>query len=346
MTVPRLLRPCLTVLLAAAAAGLATAPVRAEEAAVAPPREPTAEQSVREPPWIAAVRRASDALRWSDERIAHDWRLQHRPGSDACRILDPEERVVREGSREECSAAFATLVREGRVPAVAGPTVIVLHGLGEGRWSMRPLVGHLRRELDATILSFGYASTGAGLDAHGRALADVIRQLPDADHVSFVGHSMGNLVVRRWLSLAPAEDVARMRRMVMLGPPNQGSELARMVGRIGVLASLASGAGRELVLEWRTISAQLAVPPCPFGIVAGGMGDDQGFSSLLPGDDDAVVRVAETHLPGASDFLLLPVRHAAMMRHPEVQRATASFLETGGFPAPRAPAAPPAPDAP
>jgi pimeloyl-ACP methyl ester carboxylesterase len=333
------------VLLASLAAGAAAATVRADEAVVAPP-EPTAEESVHEPPWIAAVRRASDALRWSDERIAHDWRLQHRAGSDACRILDPEERVVREGSREECSAAFAALVREGRVPAVTGPTVIVLHGLGEGRWSMRPLVAHLRRELDATILSFGYASTGAGLDAHGRSLADVMRQLPDADHVSFVGHSMGNLVVRRWLSLAPAEDVARMRRMVMLGPPNQGSELARMIGRVGLLASLASGAGRELVLEWRTISAQLAVPSCPFGIVAGGTGDDRGFSSLLPGDDDAVVRVAETRLPGACDFLLLPVRHAAMMRHPEVQRATVNFLETGGFPAPLEPATAPAPAAP
>ncbi|MFM8890982.1 MAG: esterase/lipase family protein [Planctomycetia bacterium] len=344
MSGPRLLRLPVPVLLAVFAGGVAAATVRAEEATVAA-TEPTAKQSVPEPAWIAAVRRASDALRWSDERIAHDWRLQHRAGSDACRILDPEERVVREGSREECSEAFAALVREGRVPAVTGPTIVVLHGLGEGRWSMRPLVAHLRRELDATILSFGYASTAAGLDAPGRSLADVIRQLPDADPVSFVGHSMGNLVVRRWLSLAPAEDVARVRRMVMLGPPNQGSELARMVGRVGLLASLASGAGRELVLEWRTISAQLAVPPCPFGIVAGGTGDDHGFRSLLPGDDDAVERVAETRLPGACDFLLLPVRHAAMMRHPEVQRATATFLETGGFPAPREPAAA-APDAP
>ena len=338
MSGPRLLPLLVFLLLAPPAAGSASA-ARADEATSTPPSAP------EPPPWLAAVRRASDALRWSDEQIAHDWRLQRRPGSDACRILDPQDEVVREGTREECAAAFAALIREGRVPAVDGPTVIVLHGLGEGRWSMRPLVKHLRKELDATILSFGYASTGAGLDAHGRALADVIRQLPAADHVSFVGHSMGNLVVRRWLSIAPPEDVARMRRMVMLGPPNQGSDLARMVGRVGILASLASGAGRELVLEWPKISAELAVPPCPFGIVAGGKGDERGYSSLLPGDDDAVVRVAETHLPGAQDFLLVPVRHAAMMQHPDVQRATSAFLETGGFPAPAA-AAPPIPGPP
>jgi hypothetical protein len=124
--------------------------------------------------------------------------------------------------------------------------------------------------------------------------------------------------------------------MVMLGPPNQGSELARMVAKIGVLAALSNGAARELVLDWQRISKDLAVPPCPFGIVAGGKGDDRGYSSFLAGDDDAVVRVEETLLPGADDFLLLPVHHAAMMKNQGVQQATAAFLKTGRFPAPAA----------
>jgi hypothetical protein len=149
---------------------------------------------------------------------------------------------------------------------------------------------------------------------------------------------MGNLVVRRWMGLAEEDDLARVRRMVMLGPPNQGSELARMVAKISVLAALSNGAARELVLEWNRISQDLAVPPCPFGIVAGGKGDDRGYSSFLAGDDDAVVRVEETRLPGSKDFLLLPVHHAAMMKNPGVQQATTAFLNTGRFPAP-APAA-------
>ena len=75
------------------------------------------------------------------------------------------------------------------------------------------------------------------------------------------------------------------------------------------------------------------MPACPFGIVAGGKGDDRGYSTLLEGDDDAVVRVAETQLDGAADFLLVPVSHAAMMKNAAVQRATVAFLETGRFPA-------------
>jgi pimeloyl-ACP methyl ester carboxylesterase len=281
--------------------------------------------------WLGAARRAAEALQWTDEQVRHDWRLQHRPGTEAARILDPLDRTVREGPREECLETFAMLERDGRVEAVAGPTVIVLHGLGEGRQSMKPLVDHLRKHLDATVLSFGYASTAAGLEAHGRALADVIAGLPAADSISFVGHSMGNLVVRRWMALAPAPELARVRKMVMLGPPNQGSELARMVAGVSLLAALSEGAARELVLDWNRVAKDLAVPTCPFGIVAGGKGDAHGYSRLLSGDDDAVVRVEETRLPGADDFLLLPVHHAAMMRSPGVQKATLEFLQSGRF---------------
>ena len=292
--------------------------------------DPQADQSA-DAAWLASLHRVTDSMEWTDELIRHDWRLQRRPGTDECRILDPRDRSVREGSRDACLEAFASLGREGSIPAVSGPTVIVLHGLGEGRGSMRPLVEHLRSQLDATVLSFGYASPKAGIEEHGRALAEVIAGLPQADRISFVGHSLGNLVVRRWMGLAPAADIARLHRMVMLGAPNQGSDLARMASRIWVLAALANGAARDLVVDWNRVSRDLAVPACPFGIVAGGKGDDRGYSSLLEGDDDAVVRVAETRLEGADDFLLLPVHHAAMMRNAAVQRATVSFLKHGSF---------------
>ena len=297
---------------------------------------PADEVPYRDAAWLERLRRSKEALEWTDELVWHDWRLQHRPQGDACRILDSDDRVVREGTRAECEAAFAGLEQAGRVAPVRGHTVILLHGLGEGRDSMAPLAKHLRAALDATVLTFGYASVKADIDAHGRALDTVVSRLPHAETLSFVGHSLGNLVVRRWMALAAARDLARTRRMVMLGPPNQGSDLARMASRIWGLASLTEGASRDLVVDWPRVAPSLAVPACDFGIVAGGRGDDTGYSLLLEGDDDAVVRVAETRLPGARDFLVVPVHHAAMMKDAAVQRATAEFLETGRFPeAPR-----------
>ena len=196
---------------------------------------------------------------------------------------------------------------------------------------MRPIADHLRKTLDATVLLFGYASTAATIEAHGRSLDTVVGGLPRTARISFVGHSLGNLVVRRWMSLADEGDLARVDRMVMLGPPNRGSDLARQVGGVGVLAALADGAARDLVVDWPQVEPHLAVPPCEFGIVAGGRGDGSGFSPMLDGDDDAVVRVEETRLDGAGDFLLVPVHHAAMISDQRVKRATESFLKSGRF---------------
>lgn len=281
--------------------------------------------------WLDHLRRAREALEWTDELVRHDWRVQRRVADDACRLLDPHDRVVLRGTADACRAAFSALQRDGTVPDLRGTAVILLHGLGEGRDSMQPLATHLRGAVEAHVMSFGYASTRADIDAHARALATVVSDLSTVDQFWFVGHSLGNLVVRRWLAVADPADVARARRVVMLGPPNQGSDLARMVATVWPLAAQAAGAARDLVIDWPRVAPTLAVPTCPCGIVAGGCGDDEGYSRLLPGDDDAVVRVDETRLPGASDFLLVPVRHAAMMRHETVQRATADFLRTGRF---------------
>ena len=320
-------------LAAAVLAWAAPIPSRAAPAAA------DAEVAARDAGWLAAFRRSREALCWTDLAVRHDWRVQRHSGDGRCRILDPADGTVREGSEKECRRAFAGLVAEGTIPPHTGPTVILLHGLGEGRDSMRPLAEHLRATIDSSVVCFGYASVTAKLDDHGAALADVVAGLPATAPISFVGHSLGNIVVRRWLALADPADRERVHRVVMLGPPNQGSRLARMAAGVWGLADHAQGSARELVFDWHRVAPQLAVPACDFGIVAGGKGDDTGYSTLLAGDDDAVVCVDETRLPGARDFLLLPVHHAAMMRDPAVQRATVSFLETGRFPAPAAKAA-------
>ena len=294
-----------------------------------------AEQNTEPQHWAEQLlnnfRAATDALEWSDVRIVSDWRVQCRPGTTDGRILDPADQSVANGSLDTCLKLFEQLQSKGQIPPVTKETVLVLHGLGEGRRAMKPLAIHLQQGLDATVMSFGYASPRAGLAAHASSLAAVIAGLPQTTSIDFVGHSMGNLVVRRWLQMADPQTITRVRRMVMLGPPNQGSDLARLAAGNPLLAALAAGAARELVLHWDTVSRELRTPSFEYGIIAGGKGDRHGYTSLLEGDDDAVVRVAETHLEGANDFLILPVRHARMMKNADVQRATLCFLQQGHF---------------
>jgi len=327
LTFPRLLFNCLL----GRAVTLCLLPLTLVTACGAEPAESEAEPQHWVGKLLVDFRAATDALEWSDERIIGDWRVQRRPGTADGRILDPEDQPVASGSLSACLSQFAQLESTGQIPPVTTQAVIVLHGLGEGRQSMKPLAAHLQQELDATIMSFGYASPRAGLAAHAGSLAAVIAGLPQTASISFVGHSMGNLVVRRWLQMADTQTIARVRRMVMLGPPNQGSDLARLAAGNPLLAALAAGAARELVLHWETVSRDLRTPSFEYGIIAGGKGDQHGYTSLLQGDDDAVVRVAETRLEGADDFLILPVRHSRMMESEAVQQATLEFLKQGRF---------------
>ena len=298
-------------LLSAAVVLLAGGSLPADETASAPPAAAATDREQGDTNWSERLRRAAEAMEWSDELVRHEWRIQRRPGSDSARVLDPADRVIQAGSAAACREHFQSLEASGQIPPVDGPTVILLHGLGEGRGSMRPLANYLREHHDATVLTFGYASPRAGVDDHARALGSVIAGLDGADRISLVGHSL--------------------ERMVMLGAPNQGSDLARRVSQVWLLSKLSTGAAREMVLDWPRLARNLVVPPCPFGIIAGGTGNAEGYSPMLDGDDDAVVRVEETRLEGADDFVLLPVRHAFMMRDPAVQEATASFLKGGRF---------------
>lgn len=324
-------RCCATATAGVAFTGLAMA-VAADEPATRSPRAATPARG--NDIWNAVLREfreGSDALDWSDHRVAHDWRIQRHSSGREWRLLDPDDRVVVAGSQQSCQDTFERLVATGVIPSVDGAAVLVLHGLGQSRRSMQPLVEHLRGKVDGTVMSVGYASPRASLDAHALALDAVIDALPETCSLSFVGHSLGNLVVRRWMATAQPSMLDRVQRMVMLGPPNQGSDLARLASKIWFLAVLSDGPARQLGLEWPQLAEKLAVPACEFGIVAGGTGDDRGMSLLLAGDDDAIVRVEETRLEGANGFLLLPVHHADMMRDQAVQRAAVCFLREGRF---------------
>jgi hypothetical protein len=119
--------------------------------------------------------------------------------------------------------------------------------------------------------------------------------------------------------------------MVMLAPPNKGAMLADRYGRNEVFALLGGASGTQLGAKWEKLRARLAVPSCPFGIIAGGGPNGGGRNPLIPGDDDLIVRVEETRLPGARDFVVVPAIHRFIMDDKRVQQFTLSFLRNGYF---------------
>ena len=89
----------------------------------------------------------------------------------------------------------------------------------------------------------------------------------------------------------------------------------------------------QLGARWASVEPKLATPACEFGIIAGGRGDDKGYSALagVQGDNDGLLQRGHDALHGACDFVLVPVLHPLTMLNETVKQYTLSFLEKGYF---------------
>ncbi|QDT69146.1 Alpha/beta hydrolase family protein [Planctomycetes bacterium MalM25] len=216
-----------------------------------------------------------------------------------------------------------------------GEAVVVLHGLGGSRGQMRPLHDYLA-DRGYQVFSVGYPSTRGGVDQHAEQLARVIDSLAGIDRIHFVAHSLGNLVIRRWMADntdpttgAPIDN--RVGRLVMIGPPNHRPLLATYLEPLDPRNTLAGQSGRELNRDWDRLEPKLALPQGEFGILAGGKSDGEGWNPFIPGDDDLTVGVEEAKLAGACDFRVVEVVHRYMASSRAIHELTLAFLREGRF---------------
>jgi pimeloyl-ACP methyl ester carboxylesterase len=273
---------------------------------------------------------------WTDELLFQQWRIQHNVFTGNYRLLDESDVRHAWGTMEECRARLEQIKQEHSLPEMQGRVVILLHGLGRTRSSTHKFAKYLSEQGHLTTLEFGYASTRAEVAEHAKSLAHVIEHLPGVEEIDFVAHSLGNVIVRRYLGDQTDEPQGRrpdprIKRIVMLAPPNNGAKLAQLLGDNKLFKTIAGVPGIELGHGWSELERHLAIPTCEFGIIAGGRGSEKGHNPLLQGDDDLIVAVPETRLPGAQDFLVLPALHTFMMEEPKVQEATLRFLLHGYF---------------
>jgi pimeloyl-ACP methyl ester carboxylesterase len=276
---------------------------------------------------------------WGDELCYFDWRIQRHALTGHCRLIDGANINTRHawGTFEECERELERIRERDELPAMSGRAVIVLHGLGGFTAVMAPLADRLREGDDCQVFNLAYPSMHGDMASHARGLASVIEHLDGIERIDLVGHSMGNVVLRYYLGEAERSSEGhdpRLERVVMLAPPNRQSERAAWWGEIRLVSDLLGKSFRQLGADWPEIADKLGVPPGEFGIIAGGKQNDRGFAFTLEGDDDGVLSVESTRLEGATDFVVLPVRHEVMLIDKETHDCAARFLETGRFAAP------------
>ena len=273
---------------------------------------------------------------WADEMFFHAWRIQRNVVSGHCRLLDGNNVRHAWGKFDHCLDRLSDIRREQNLPPMEGSALLLLHGLGRTRSAMSPLAKYLKKNGGYATFNVSYPSTRRSIADHAKALANIIENLHGIDRIDLVGHSMGNIVIRRYVADQTDNSTGRkpdprIKRIVMLGPPNHGSIIANALKDNGLFTAVMGKPGQELGRQWVWLETDLATPQCEFGIIAGGFGNEKGFNPALPGDDDGVVTVSSTRLDGATDFVLLPVLHSVMSADRKVQLQTLRFLQTGRF---------------
>lgn len=274
---------------------------------------------------------------WTDYRNVGGWKIQRNSVTNHFRLIDSKYIRRAWGNRTHCNKQLDQRIRKGIVRRHQGKVVILLHGLVRTSSSMIPLAKHLKSRGFSPIL-FTYASSRKSIGDHATALANVIQSLgPDVTEINFVGHSMGNIVVRRYLkdrtNLATGQQGdPRIGKFVMIGPPNQGSKMATIFSHSIAFQSIAGVGGVELGADWPELKKTLAIPNKPFGIIAGGqMNEGDWKNILLNGPDDFTVSLEEAKLEGATEVMVRPLFHSTMMHQKEVLQATENFLKNKSF---------------
>jgi len=212
--------------------------------------------------------------------------------------------------------------------AFASDCVILLHGLARSKASMAKLEQALIKEQYKTV-NIGYPSRKYNIETLAKqVIPESLEQCTEADNLHFVTHSLGGILVRQYLS---TQAIPRLKHVVMLGPPNKGSEVVDRLSAVPGFKFMNGPAGLQLGTNKNSVPNTLGDAHFSLGVIAGTRSMNLVLSTMLPNPDDGKVSVESTRLKGMQDHISLPTTHTFMMRNKKVIEQVIYFLNNGKF---------------
>ncbi|MCK5708636.1 MAG: alpha/beta hydrolase [Candidatus Aureabacteria bacterium] len=207
--------------------------------------------------------------------------------------------------------------------------VVLLHGLGRTSISMKKMEKYLN-EKGYIVINFGYASVIHDIDKVSIKLDKVIKdECKDTNKkINFVTHSLGGIVVRYYLK---DKKNKRTGRVVMLAPPNKGSEIADWLKNKTFCKWIAGPTAWQLGTDPDSIPMALGNVQFDLGVIAGNKSVLPFLSSKIPGEDDGAVSVERAKVSGMKDFIKVHSTHTFIMNDKKVQDQVDHFFRNGMF---------------
>jgi hypothetical protein len=226
------------------------------------------------------------------------------------------------------------LIRSVAILSVLWPTllyadcVVLLHGLARTSSSMVPLEKALENS-GFTVVNVDYPSRELPIEELSPlAVKSGIDSCPEETKIHFVAHSLGGILVRYYLE---DNSIQQMGRVVMIAPPNQGSEVIDNLRNAPGFKMLNGPAGQQLGTDEASIPSNLGSVDYEVGVIAGTRTFNPILSLFLPNPDDGKVSVVRTRVEGMKDFIEVPYSHPFLMKEGLVIEQSISFLQKGEF---------------
>ncbi len=214
--------------------------------------------------------------------------------------------------------------------AETGDRVVLLHGIGRTKITMFPLGAYLSLK-DYDVINIDYQSREKPIE---ELIDDIDKEInlhktAAEKRIHFVGYSLGGLVIRAYLHKHRPKNIGRV---VLIGVPNNGSEVADFLKDYDFYKKSFGPAGQQLTTDQSEIKDLLGKIDYDVGVIAGQMSIDPISSLfLIPDKDDGKVSVESTRLDGMKDHIILNTTHTFMVNNPVVMQQVDYFIEHGKF---------------
>jgi len=206
--------------------------------------------------------------------------------------------------------------------------VILLHGMGRTAFSMSKIADTL---VDAgyVVWNESYPSMSASIEQLSESAVEAgltYCENADSKQVHFVTHSLGGILLRHYLQ---SNNITHVNKIVMLSPPNHGSEIVDRFHNNWLFRALMGPAFLQLGTDG--IVTDMQTIPGTIGVITGNESSDPWFSEIIPGPDDGKVSVVSAQLPEMADFLIVPAGHTFIMNDDTVIQQIEYFFDHGRF---------------